>query len=310
MGKSQSHQAERGIASAVGAALLFGANPSISKVVLDRVEPLMLAGLFYVGAGLGLTIIYLFTRRLTRPSSLQATSVQGKDWLWLGAATLFGGVMAPVLLMFGIADSPASSASLLLSLEGVFTALLGWFIFRERFNWGVALGMSAIIAGSMVLSWAKYSEFGVSWGSLAVIGSCFAWACDNNLTKQISHREPFQISAVKSGVAGVVNTAIALSIGQSLPSPPLLVVTGAIGLLNYGLALVCLVLALRYIGAARTGAYFSLSPFIGAAIAILVLGEGITRPLIVATGLMILGVGLCLSEQLYDNLQNTWRRKR
>ena len=309
MGKRQSHQAERGIAAAVGAALLFGANPSISKVVLDRVEPLMLAGLFYVGAGLGLTIIYLFSRRLTRLSSQQAMSVRGKDWLWLGAATLFGGVMAPVLLMFGIADSPASSASLLLSLEGVFTALLGWFIFRERFNWGVALGMSAIIAGSMVLSWAKYSEFGVSWGSLAVIGSCFAWACDNNLTKQISHREPLQISAVKSGVAGVVNTAIALSMGQSLPSPPLLVVTGAIGLLNYGLALVCFVLALRYIGAARTGAYFSLAPFIGAAIAILVLGEGITRPLIVATGLMILGVGLCLSEQLYNNLQNTSPRK-
>jgi drug/metabolite transporter (DMT)-like permease len=309
VGKRQSHQAERGIAAAVGAALLFGANPSISKVVLDRVEPLMLAGLFYVGAGLGLTIIYLFSRRLTRLSSQQAMSVRGKDWLWLGAATLFGGVMAPVLLMFGIADSPASSASLLLSLEGVFTALLGWFIFRERFNWGVALGMSAIIAGSMVLSWAKYSEFGVSWGSLAVIGSCFAWACDNNLTKQISHREPLQISAVKSGVAGVVNTAIALSMGQSLPSPPLLVVTGAIGLLNYGLALVCFVLALRYIGAARTGAYFSLAPFIGAAIAILVLGEGITRPLIVATGLMILGVGLCLSEQLYNNLQNTSPRK-
>ncbi len=298
MGKSQSDQAIRGTAYALCASLLIGANPAISKVFLSQVQPWMLAGLFYTGAGLGLAAIYLLRKKLARHTSKPTNFIQGKDWIWLGTSTVAGGIIAPVSLMFGLANSPASSASLLLSLEGVFTALLGWFLFRERLDWRIVWGIAAIIAGSVVLSWAKYSELGLSWGSLAVIGAALAWACDNNLTKQIAHREPLQIATVKSGVAGVVNIAIALLLGESLPNPLLLLTTGVIGLLNYGFAVLLFVLALRYIGAARTGVYFSLSPFIGAAIAILVLGEGVTLGLVVATVLMLLGVGLCLSEQL------------
>jgi len=300
VGKRQSHQAMRGTACAVCASLLIGVNPAISKVILSQVQPWMLAGLFYLGAGLGLATIYLLRRKLARHTSKQTNSVQGKDWSWLGISTLAGGIIAPVLLMFGLVNSPASSASLLLSLEGVFTALIGWFVFRERLDWRIVSGMAAIVAGSMVLTLAKYSELGLSWGSLAVIGAGLAWACDNNLTKQIAHRDPLQIATVKSGAAGVVNIAIAIFLGESLPNPPLLLTTGVIGLLNYGLALFLFVLALRYIGASRMGAYFSLSPFVGAAIAILILGEGVTLALIVATVLMLLGVGLCLSEQLHQ----------
>ncbi len=303
--RSQSQNASKGIACAVVTSLLIGVSTPISKVFLGQVQPWILAGLFYLGAGLGLAIIYLWRRRQNPQPSARANSVQGKDWLWLGAATLTGGLVAPVLLMFGIANSPASSASLLLSLEGVFTALLGWFVFRERFDWRIVWGMAAIIAGSIVLSWAKYSELGVSWGSLAVIGAGFAWSCDNNITHQIADREPLQIGTVKSCVSGVVNTAIALAVGESLPSPSMVLLTGVIGLLNYGLALILFVLALRYIGASRTGAFFSLSPFIGAAIAVIVLGEGITLPLLVATGLMSLGVGLCVTEQFHSKARDS-----
>lgn len=300
-----SRNASRGVVYAVAAAFIFGVNTSISKVLLDQIQPWMLAGIFYVGAGLGLSIIYLLSKRVAPQLSPQATAVQGKDWIWLGAGTFAGGVVAPVFLMFGIANSSASTASLLLSLEGVFTALIGWFIFRERFDWRIAWGMSAIIAGSIILLKVKYSEFGVSWGSLAVVGACFAWACDNNLTRQIADRELLQIVTVKSSAAGVVNTAIALALGSSLPSPPLLLMASVMGLISYGLALILFVLALRYIGASRTGAFFSLSPFVGAAIAILLLNEGITPSLLVATGLMLLGVGLCLSEQLQRTARDT-----
>ena len=210
--------------------------------------------------------------------------------MWLSGATLAGGVTAPVLLMFGIANSPASSAALLLSLEGVLTALIAWFIFRERFDWRLAWGMAAIIAGSVVISAAKYSVFKVSWGSLAVVGACLGWGIDNNLTRQISHKNPLQISTIKSCTAGVVNIAIALTLGESLPRLPLLLVTSAIGLLNYGVSLNLFVLALRYIGASRTGAFFSLAPFVGAILSVIVLGESVTYQLVVAGGLIALGM--------------------
>lgn len=252
----------------------------------------MLAGLFGFGAGLGLPAIYLLYNWLRKPSP--PNHLQGKDWLWFSAATLVGGVTGPVLLMFGISNSPASSAALLLSLEGVFTALVAWFIFRERFDWRLAWGVAIIIAGSIVLSSASSSELGVSWGSLGVVGACLCWAIDNNLTRQISHRDPLEIASVKSFIAGGANLAIALAAGESLPSFPILLATGVIGVLNYGVTLVLIVLALRHIGASRTGAYFSITPFVGAAIAIITLGETITPQLLVAGGFMASGVWLCL----------------
>lgn len=289
MGRSQSPQVKRGVFCAIAASLLFGSSTPIAKVFLNQIEPWILAGWFSLSAGIGLGVCYLLSRGLSRKSSLD-TDLKGKDWMWLSMATLAGGVTAPVLLMFGIANSPASSAALLLSLEGVLTALIAWFIFRERFDWRLAWGMATIIAGSVVLSAAKYSEFKVSWASLAVVGACLAWGIDNNLTRQISHKNPLQISTIKSCAAGVVNIAIALGLGESLPSPPLLLVTSAIGLLNYGVSLNLFVLALRYIGASRTGAFFSLAPFVGAALSVIALGERVTYQLVAAGGLIAFGV--------------------
>ena len=289
MGRSQSPQVARGTVCAIAASLLFGSSTPIAKVFLDQIEPWILAGWFSLSAGIGLGIFYLLSRGLSRSSS--DTDLKGKDWMWLSAATLAGGVTAPVLLMFGIANSPASSAALLLSLEGVLTALIAWFIFRERFDSRLAWGMAAIIAGSIVISTAKYSVFKVSWGSLAVVGACLGWGIDNNLTRQISHKNPLQISTVKSCTAGVVNLAIALALGESLPSKlPLLLVTSAIGLLNYGVSLNLFVLALRYIGASRTGAFFSLAPFVGAVLSVIALGESVTYQLVAAGGLIAFGV--------------------
>ncbi len=285
----KSQTALSGAGFAVITALLFGITTPIAKVFLDQVQPWMLAGLLFLGGGLGLLPLYLIQRWRQRPSA----SLRSRDWYWLGASILSGGIIGPVLLTMGLAHTPAATASLLLNGEGVFTALLAWTIFRERWHWNVFFGLVAITAGGIVLSQGEQAKAAFSWSALAILGTCLAWAIDSNLTKKVADRDPVQIAMLKGGVAGGINVAIALMLGQ--PLPPLLPLLGilSVGFLTNGLTLLCFVLALRAIGASRTGAYLALSPFTGAAIAILFLGEPLTRSLVIAAVLMAIGAGLC-----------------
>ena len=133
--------------------------------------------------------------------------------------------------------------------------------------------MLAITAGSLVLSWGGRPELRSSLGAVAIGGACFAWAIDNNATRKISAGDPVQIAGIKGFVAGTVNLVIALVADASLPSVRIMLTAAVVGFLGYGVSLVLFILALRYIGTARTGAYFSLAPFAGATISILVLGD-------------------------------------
>src|SRR5215212_8086815 len=188
-----------GVLFALAAATLFGASTPFAKLLLgEGVGPVLLAGLLYLGSGCGLALW-----RLTRRRSGEAALTR-RDMPWLAGAIAAGGVAGPVLLMLGLATTPASTASLLLNLEGVFTALLAWFVFRENFDRRIALGMLAIVAGGVVLSWAGRPEAGVPWGPLAVAGACLCWALDNNLTRKVSAADPVQIAAAKGLVAGAV----------------------------------------------------------------------------------------------------------
>ncbi|WP_218081258.1 DMT family transporter [Anthocerotibacter panamensis] len=278
-----------GIAFALIAAALFGASTPLAKILLGQMEPLLLAGLLYLGSGSGLVLWSLVQRGAQREATLQP-----RDWPWLGGAILAGGVVAPALLMLGLVLTPASSAALLLNLEGVFTALMAWFIFKENFDRRIAWGMAAITAGGALLAWT--GEFSISWGALAIGGACLGWAIDNNLTRPIAGGDPVQIAAVKGCVAGVVNSTLALSLGATLPGPSTLVLAGLVGLVGYGVSLTCFVLALRYIGTARTGAYFALAPFVGATLALGLLGEPVTPRFLGAALLMGVGAWLHLTE--------------
>jgi drug/metabolite transporter (DMT)-like permease len=215
----------------------------------------------------------------------------------MGAAILAGGVVGPVLLMWGLAQTPASSASLLLNLEGVLTALLAWFVFRENFDKRIALGMGLIAAGGLCLAWMGRPAVGVPWGALAIAGACFAWALDNNLTRKVSAGDPVQIAMLKGLVAGGFTTVLGLALGSKLPGAPVLLAVGLIGLCGYGLSLTLFVLALRHLGTARTGAYFSLAPFVGAALSILFLGDRLSLGFVLAAALMGAGVWLHLTER-------------
>lgn len=278
-----------GVSAALGAALLFGAGTPLAKWLLGTIDPWLLAGLLYLGSGIGLTVYrYL--------SHAPVVHLPRQERPWLSGAIVMGGIIAPVLLMLGLTHMPAAGVALLLNAESVFTALLAWFVFKENFDRRIALGMLTIVAGAVVLSWPTQTSVLQLWPMLAVLGACFAWGVDNNLTRKVSLTDAAWIASVKGMVAGTVNLILALSLGAAIPALPHLAGSMVVGLFAYGISLTLFVVALRHLGTARTGAYFSIAPFFGAVLAI-AMGEAVTLPLLVAGGLMALGVWLHLTER-------------
>jgi drug/metabolite transporter (DMT)-like permease len=256
----------------------------------------MLAGLLYAGSGLGLSIV-LATRALVAGPGTAMALPRRTEWVWLAAAILFGGVLGPVALMYGLTITSASTASLLLNLEGVFTALLAWFLFRENFDSRIAIGMFAIVAGGTVLAWSPGEGGGSSKGVLFIALACLSWALDNNLTRRISTSDAVLIAGIKGLVAGSVNLALAVAMGLKLPSVALALASALVGFLGYGVSLVLFVLVLRQLGTARAGAYFSVAPFFGAAVALLLQQDQATWQLGIAGMLMAVGVWLHVTER-------------
>ena len=280
----------RGVLAALVAALLFGAGTPFAKLLLAQTDPWLLAALLYLGSGTGLWLL----RRVRRAAPVRPSR---SEWGWLAGATLSGGVVGPVLLMFGLSSMPATGASLLLNAEGVFTALLAWFVFKENFDRRIALGMATIVAGAVVLSWPGDASVQVGAGAFAVLGACAAWAIDNNLTRKVSLTDASFIAMVKGLAAGSTNLLIAWLLGSSWPALSTLGAAAVLGFLSYGASLVLFVVALRHLGTARTGAYFSVAPFFGALLSVFMLKEPVTSQLLIAGALMALGVWLHLTER-------------
>jgi drug/metabolite transporter (DMT)-like permease len=284
------------IACALGAAALFGISAPVAKALLAVADPWLLAGLLYLGSGVSLGAFRL-VRRAQFGGGAGEAALGRPDWPWLGAAILAGGIGAPVLLMLGLSRVAAAEASLLLSLEGVLTALVAWVVFREHVDRRIAGGMLAIAAGAVVLTWESGQAVRASLGALLVAGACLGWALDNNLTRKVAASDPLQIAALKGLVAGVVNSAIALALGASVPGAMTVALAALLGLVSYGVSLVLFVLALRGLGAGRTSAYFSTAPFVGAVIGVVGLGDPVTPGLLLAAALMAGGVWLHVRER-------------
>jgi drug/metabolite transporter (DMT)-like permease len=287
-------RSDRGVQSALLAALLFGASTPLAKGLLASVPPQVLAGLLYLGSGLGLGIVWLWRRRSGKPGEAGLTR---RDLPWLLGAIGFGGFLGPLLLLIGLSHTPASVTSLFLNLEGVFTALLAWIVFRENVDRRIMLGMVAIVAGGALLAWQGRFEWGGFSGPLAIAAACLCWAIDNNLTQKVSTSDPLQVAALKGAAAGTVNFAIGLFLTGQLPSRSLTGAALVLGFFGYGLSLMLFVLALRSLGTARTGAYFSTGPFIGAIVAVVLWHEPISLTLLAAGALMAFGVWLHLTER-------------
>lgn len=284
-----------GVPLALSSAVLFGATPPVAKLLLAEISPFLLAGLLYLGAGLGLALVEAL-RRLAGAERGEEAAISRADLPWLAAAILAGGVVAPVLLMSGLALTTASGGALLLNLEGLATMAIAWIVFRENVDRRLLVGAAAILAGAVVLSW---TGEGVSLdvGGLLVAGACLAWGIDNNLTRRVSAADPVRITIWKGLVAGSVNVALALASGNAMPSPMQMALAGLLGFFAVGVSLVLFIRALRHLGSARTGAYFSLAPFIGALLAVGLLDEVMTVRLGLAAALMAIGLWLHLTER-------------
>jgi drug/metabolite transporter (DMT)-like permease len=285
----------RGYLYASLAAILFGASTPASKLLLGKIDPWLLAGLLYLGSSIGLFVIFII-QITSKKITVKEAALRFSDWGWLGGAILLGGILGPVLLMVGLVKTSAASASLLLNLESVFTVVIAWLIFKEYIGRRIALGMLSILMGSFALSWKGTLDYKNLLGPLLITGACLCWAIDNNFTRKISAASPLQIAMIKSLIAGLTNTILAILWGALLPSYVIITSAGIVGFLGYGLSLLCYILSLRYLGAARTGAYFSLAPFVGAALSIIFLGDPISFQLVLASLFMVTGIWLHLTE--------------
>ena len=294
--KSGAGFARRGTWLALASAALFGASTPLAKLLLGSVDPWLLAGLLYLGAGIGLAVLRT-AQRVVRRAATREASLGGAGWVWLAGAVAAGGIVGPVLLMLGLARTTAATASLLLNIEAVLTVALAWAAFGEPLGRRFVLAMVAIVAGAVVLSWPDDMTLVAGLGPLAVAAACLAWAVDNNLTRKISLHDPLEIATVKGLVAGAVNVGLAFVVGAAMPEARAIAAAGVVGLIGYGLSLVLFVGALRELGAARTGAYFAVAPFVGAAIAAGALGEAVGIRFGLAGLLMAFGVWLNLGER-------------
>jgi drug/metabolite transporter (DMT)-like permease len=284
---------QTGIPLALASAVLFGASTPFAKLLLGTVDPWLMAGLLYVGAGVGLAIVHL-SRGVLRLPAIEAP-LRRPDTPWLAAVILFGGILGPLLLMLGLSRTDAAAASLLLNLEGLATMGIAWVVFRENVDRRLLLGAFAILAGAVLLSWQGRAN--LEWSGLLIAGACLCWGIDNNLTRKLSSSDPVQIAMIKGLVAGAVNLALAFWQGAAMPPVTILAAAGVVGFLGYGVSLALFVLGLRFLGTARTGAYFSLAPFVGAVLAVVILSEPLTIYLLVAGALMGVGLWLHLAER-------------
>lgn len=282
----------RGVSCALGAAALFGASTPLAKALLSEVSPWLLAGLLYLASGIGLVAVLGWQRWR---GAAKGAPLRMAELPWLIVTIFAGGICGPVLLMLGLAETQAATAALLLNLESIFVLAIAWLVFHEFVDLRIGLGAAAVVAGGVALSWKGHAGF--DWDNLWIVAACFAWSIDDNLTRKISGVDPIRLTAIKGLVAGAVNVGFALSIDGRLPAPPAIADAAVVGFFGYGVSLCLFVVALRELGAARTTAYFSIAPFVGAAVAIVGFGEPITARFLIAAMLMATGVALHLTER-------------
>jgi len=284
---------ERGPLLALLAALLFGVSTPAAKCLGQDVNAFVLAGLLYLGSGLGLALWYLLSA--TGAAAPRGAPIVRADVPWLAAVVLLGGVAGPVFLMMGLQSTSAASASLLLNLEGLATMLVAWIVFRESVDGRLLFGATLILLGATVLSW-NFDALSYSSGAGFVALACLCWGIDNNLTRKLSVGDPVVIAMIKGLFAGVTNLSIGLVVGGEVPAAGVVAMSALVGFFAYGTSLVLFVLALRELGTSRTGAYFSTAPFVGAFVSVLMLGDPVGPELLLAGILMLIGVWLHLTE--------------
>ena len=278
-------------------AFLFGISLPLAKLLVQDISPVALAGLLYLGAFVGLSLYSLGRRRTTTRRDSAVTQLRRKDLPWLAGAVVSGAVAAPILLMTGLTLVSGFSASLLSNLEGVATAVIAVLVFAENAGRRLWLALSCMTAAGVFLTWDPARGGFTFLGPLLIVSAMVCWGIDNNLTRHISHRDPIQITRIKSLVGGTISLSLALALGLEITSALTIVLALLLGSFSYGVSLVFFIKALRGLGSFRTGAFFSLSPFIGAIASLIILREWIGWVIFPAAALLIAGVWLIYGER-------------
>lgn len=282
----------RGAALGLGAAALFGMSAPMAKVLLADVAPVLLAGLLYLGAAIG-----LYAYRWMVPRTSEAPLRAG-DLAKLGIVVLSGGIAGPVLMLLGLGRVGALTGTLLLNLEAPFTLLLAVSVFGEHLGRHAASACALILLGAAALKLEPGALGADLAGVVMLAGACACWAVDNNVTQTLTLRDPFAIVRIKALVAGVTNTVLGLAVGGgAIPPAGPLATALLVGSLGYGVSVVLDAYALRTIGAAREAAYFATAPFVGALVSVVFLGEPLRWHVVLAMAIMALGVVLLLRER-------------
>ncbi len=286
-------RAARAVAYAVLAAVFYAVSSPMSKVLLEDVSPYLMAALLYLGAGIGMTAVRALSpakRAEERPLT------RGDTPFILGMIVL--DIAAPILLMYGLLNSPASSVSLLNNFEIVATTLIALLVFGERITPNTWVAIALITVSAIILSTAGTGDISFSHGSLAVILACVCWGLENNCTRRLADSGALRIVVIKGIFSGLGALAIAAFMGMG--SPSFLEVTGALvlGFVSYGMSLFFYITAQASLGAAKVSAYYAMAPFIGAFISLALLGEGLTDLFVLALIVMAVGVVTLTRETL------------
>lgn len=278
-------------------ASLFGISPPLAKLLVEDIPPVALAGLLYLGAFAGLSLYSTGKRIIMTDPDKKAAPLERKDLPWLAGAVLVGGIIGPISMMTGLTLISGFSASLLLNLEGLATAMIAVFFFKENAGKNLWLALVCMTIAGILLTWdPSQGKFNIA-GPLLIIFAVVCWGMDNNLTRNISHKDPIQIAKIKGFVAGTTSLSLAIILGMKISLDLTIVFSLLLGSFSYGISLVFFIKALGGLGSSRTGAFFSLAPFIGAITSLIILKEWIGWVMFPATGFMIIGIWLISSEK-------------
>ncbi|MFL0266688.1 DMT family transporter [Candidatus Clostridium radicumherbarum] len=294
------------IIQALLAALLFGASAPLAKILLGQIDPVPLAAFLYLGSGTGLLVYQMIINIIDKGKKGEAP-LSKKDFPWLLGAILFGGVVAPIILMTSLKITPASTSALLLNFEGVSTTLIALFFFKESIGRRVWIAVICITAASILLSWDFTNQWGFSLGALGVVGACICWGIDNNFTRNISLKNPYTIVILKGFGAGTFSLILTFLLKNHIPEIKVILLAMILGCFSYGFSIVLFVLAMRNLGSARTSSFFGTSPFIGAILAFILYREVPSNMFIIALPFMVLGTFFLLKEDhnhkhIHENL--------
>jgi len=292
----QSHTPDvrRGIPLALGAGILFGLSAPLSKLIVASMEPVALAGALYLGAFVAASI----GRLLGVTRGLQSIPLGRRDIPFVAVMVGVGGVLAPVLLMYGVRAATGFTASLLLNLEGVTTALIAWTLFRERVTPRVWGAVALMTAAGVLLTGIVTGERASIAGPLLIVGAAIGWGVDNNVSARLSHCDPLVLISIKGLAAGLFSTGLSWVMSGSLPAVRDLLAGLGVGCVSYGVSLVLFILSLKVMGAARTGAFFAVGPLAGALLSLVIFRGSFTWMMTVALVLTAGSIALVAGEGL------------